>query len=106
MEKSGRMTAAALDELLAFDADVYSIGPGLGRSDELDALVDVARVQVAARRLVVDADGSERARKKAGKKKKKKKRHREKSFPSLWSSLRIRAKWRGLPGVSIEAVHG
>ena len=50
------MTAAALDELLAFDADVIAIGPGLGRSDDLDALV-TSLVSKSRAPLVVDADG-------------------------------------------------
>jgi NAD(P)H-hydrate epimerase len=55
-DEAGRMTAAALEELLAFNADVMAVGPGLGRSPGLDTLV----AGLAARwsgPMVIDADG-------------------------------------------------
>ena len=51
----GTVSADALDELLAFDADVLVIGPGLGRSPSAVALVH-ALVERSGAPLVLDAD--------------------------------------------------
>jgi NAD(P)H-hydrate epimerase len=51
----GLTAAHALDTLLAFDADVIAIGPGLGRSAEITALVQ-GLVAQAGVPLVLDAD--------------------------------------------------
>ena len=54
-DDAGRMTDGAVEDLLAFDADVTAVGPGLGRSPALDKLV----AALAARSkspLVLDAD--------------------------------------------------
>jgi NAD(P)H-hydrate epimerase len=55
-DDAGRMTAAAIDDLLRFDADVIAVGPGLGRSPALDALVAGLATRSQAP-LVIDADG-------------------------------------------------
>jgi NAD(P)H-hydrate epimerase len=51
----GMTSFDALEQLLAFDADVLVIGPGLGRSDGASALVH-ALVERSAVPLVLDAD--------------------------------------------------
>jgi len=51
----GLLTEHVLDELLAFDADVIAIGPGLGRSRSVTALVQ-GLVLHAGVPLVLDAD--------------------------------------------------
>jgi NAD(P)H-hydrate epimerase len=55
-DDTGRMTAAAIDDILKFDADVIAVGPGLGRSPALDALVAGLATRSQAP-LVIDADG-------------------------------------------------
>jgi NAD(P)H-hydrate epimerase len=55
-DEQGRLTSAALDAILAFDADVIAAGPGLGRSAELDSLM-AALVERSKAPLVIDADG-------------------------------------------------
>ena len=51
----GTLSADALDHLLAFDADVLVVGPGLGRSSSVAALVH-ALVERSGVPLVLDAD--------------------------------------------------
>jgi NAD(P)H-hydrate epimerase len=54
-DAEGLLTDRVLDELLAFDADVIAIGPGLGRSSAVTALVH-GLVAQAGVPLVLDAD--------------------------------------------------
>lgn len=54
-DDAGLATAASLDDLLAFNADVIAIGPGLGRSPGVTALVQ-GLVGSAGVPLVLDAD--------------------------------------------------
>ena len=51
----GTVAQSAVDELLAFDADVIAIGPGLGRSPSVSAVVQ-ALVEHSGVPLVLDAD--------------------------------------------------
>jgi NAD(P)H-hydrate epimerase len=53
---AGRMASSALDVILDFGADVIAVGPGLGRSDGVDAVVR-SLVERTHAPLVVDADG-------------------------------------------------
>ncbi|HEY7475131.1 MAG TPA: NAD(P)H-hydrate dehydratase [Vicinamibacterales bacterium] len=52
----GTLASSAIDRILAIDADVIAVGPGLGQSKSVRAVVQalVVRAQVP---LVVDADG-------------------------------------------------
>ena len=54
-DDAGRMTDGAIEDLLAFDADVIAIGPGLGRSPALDKLVAALATRSKCP-LVLDAD--------------------------------------------------
>jgi NAD(P)H-hydrate epimerase len=56
-DAAGRLTAAAIDEViqLAETATAVALGPGLGRSEELTQLVDQLYRQIACP-MVVDAD--------------------------------------------------
>ena len=54
-DDAGRMTDGAIGELLAFDADVTAVGPGLGRSLALDKLVAALATRSTCP-LVLDAD--------------------------------------------------
>jgi NAD(P)H-hydrate epimerase len=51
----GTVAQSAVDDLLAFDADVIAIGPGLGRSPSVSAVVQ-ALVERSGVPLVLDAD--------------------------------------------------
>jgi NAD(P)H-hydrate epimerase len=53
---AGRMASSALDVILDFGADVIAVGPGLGRSAGVDAVVR-GLVEQSRAPLVVDADG-------------------------------------------------
>jgi NAD(P)H-hydrate epimerase len=55
-DDAGRVSAGALDEVLAFGADVIAVGPGLGRSEALDRFVSDLLAHATAP-VVVDADG-------------------------------------------------
>jgi NAD(P)H-hydrate epimerase len=54
--EDGTVSAASLDELLAFDADVLAVGPGLGRSMSAVALAR-GLVERSTAPLILDADG-------------------------------------------------